>query len=163
LKIRPQWHNDGPMLPIEFSRISTDDRVTLIIDQEAQPIRTYWAAMTTNNIDEAVESLRMREVAEREEIPFLIKNGEPEDNVRSAIHAWLSNKDIDAAVWTGLDFSAKTDYKRPGITYILDHLHTRLRGPAKRRAEKYIRKAPKQTDTAYRRIIERELGWTRVK
>ena len=42
----------GPMLPIEFSRVALDGRVTLVIDPEAAPIRTFWAPL-------AVESLEM--------------------------------------------------------------------------------------------------------
>ena len=49
LKIRNKWYEDGPILPIEFSRISDDGRVTLIIDKSGTPVRTLWALMTSTS------------------------------------------------------------------------------------------------------------------
>ena len=42
LKIGNDWNDDGPMLPVEFTRISSDKRVTLIIDKQAKRVRTLW-------------------------------------------------------------------------------------------------------------------------
>lgn len=37
LKIKTEdWFSGGPILPIEFVRISTDKRVTLVIDEESK-------------------------------------------------------------------------------------------------------------------------------
>lgn len=34
LPIRGDWQRGGPVLPIEFSRISSDERLTLVIDEQ---------------------------------------------------------------------------------------------------------------------------------
>lgn len=34
LKIQRQWFNDGPLLPIEFTRQSRDGRLTLVINKD---------------------------------------------------------------------------------------------------------------------------------
>jgi hypothetical protein len=67
---------------------------------------------------------------------------------------------LDAAVWTNLrsKFDGK-DGAPSDIGIILNYLR-RLEGRARDNAERYVRLAPRQIDTAYRRRIEAELGWT---
>ncbi len=36
LPIKCKWHKNGPELPIEFSRISQDGRLTLVIDKNTR-------------------------------------------------------------------------------------------------------------------------------
>ena len=49
LNIENKWFEDGPLLPIEFTRQSDNGRMTLIIDNAAKPVRTLWALMTSEN------------------------------------------------------------------------------------------------------------------
>lgn len=44
-------------LPVELSRISSDNSVTLILDKVSKPIRTLWAIMTCHDLEEASKSL----------------------------------------------------------------------------------------------------------
>lgn len=45
LPIQREWFKDGPFAPIEFTRQSSDGRVTLVIDPSAAPVRLLWAHM----------------------------------------------------------------------------------------------------------------------
>ena len=52
----------GPSLPIEFCRVSRDDRLTLVIDETVgTKCLTYTATSTFDNLIEAKENLRQRE------------------------------------------------------------------------------------------------------
>ena len=159
LKIQNHWFEDGPILPIEFTRISSDNRVTLIIDTEAKPIRTLWALMNCNDIDEAKKSLIEREGVKKDSlIHWVNQTDNVTDEIQVGIQNWLKEKSIDSAIWTGLSFSTKTDNKRPSIAKIIAHLNE-IEHNERQLAEEYIRKAPRQIDTEYRRQIEKEFGW----
>jgi len=162
LKIQNKWFESGPILPIEFTRISKDNRVTLIIDNEAKPIRTLWALMTCDDIEEAINSLRDREGTKKTDIHSIDQREDTKDEIKIDIQKWLKEKNIDTAIWTGLSFSEKTDSKRPSIDAIISHLK-KIEYRERVLAEEYIRKAPIQVDTEYRRRIEFEFGWTSTK
>src|SRR5208337_1469363 len=53
---------NGPLLPIEFCRVSADGRLTLVIDETFGAIcTTYSASSALQDLDAAVENLRLRE------------------------------------------------------------------------------------------------------
>ena len=157
LKIIKKWFEDGPLLPIEFTRLSDNDRITLIIDKEAKPVRTLWALMTCDNLIYAKNSLQEKENTTKGNIHYAKVTDTTNDEIKIILINWLKNKDLDAAIWTGITYSKKTDEKRPTIDYIIDHLK-KLDYETRKVAEEYIRKAPRQIDTEYRRMIEMEFG-----
>ena len=161
LLIQNKWFDDGALLPIEFTRQSDNQRITLIIDEEAAPVRTLWALMTTEDLSDAKKSLREREVTAIKNIHSAMDSDLDEKGFRKSIVDWLLSKQLDAAIWTGLSYSKHTKNERPNIGYVVDHLRD-LEHNRKKVAEEYIRRAPKQIDTEYRRKIESELGWTYI-
>ncbi len=160
LKSNNEWFEDGPLLPIEFTRISSDDRVTLIIDENANPIRTYWSTMNTRDLEEAIASLQDREKTDREFIHWITMKGQANTKIEQTVKTWLEQKQLDAAIWTGLGYSEKTGVKRPGIEDIFLHLQKLDGSPKGKVAEEYIRRAPGQTRTEFRTLIEQKFGWT---
>lgn len=160
LKSNNEWYEDGPFLPIEFTRIADDDRVTLIIDEKAREIRTYWSTMKTADLEEAIASLEEREAATREFIHWTRTSVKPISKIHKKVQDWLFQKELDAAIWTGLTYSKKTSTRRPTIQEIFQHLRKLDGSPAASIAEEYIKRAPLQTDTEFRRLIEHEFGWT---
>lgn len=69
-----------------------------------------------------------------------------------------SNNGVDAVVWTALKPRFKNRLVTPKLEQVLDHLRE-LEGLARERAEAYVRRAPPQIETAYRKAIELELDW----
>ncbi len=159
LSVQGKWFEDGPILPIEFSRISSDNRVTLIIDEAALPFRSLWSIMIPQNINECISSLSQREGTNEKNIHQVTVSEAPKDRIKIMVKEWLITKSLDSAIWTGLSFSDKTKGLRPASHEILTHLNN-LRGNERINAEEYIRKAPRQIDTEYRSDIKRRFGWT---
>lgn len=62
LPIVGTWENGGPVLPIEFSRISSDGRLTLVIDEvHGMNIETLFAVFDVDEQSAAIEQLMNRE------------------------------------------------------------------------------------------------------
>jgi hypothetical protein len=73
---------------------------------------------------------------------------------------WAASRGVDSVVWTALPckFNGENG-RRPTVEEGLAHL-SGLTGRLRDEAERYIRFAPKQIDTPYRRRIEAVLHWT---
>ncbi len=158
------WQKDGPMLPLEFSRISKDFRLTLVLEPTAKLVQSLYAISTNTTIDEAVLNLAVREGSARSAIGFYDKTT---DTIKPKqfqhlknIKNWLAtHPEIEAVIWTNLGANWKeTDRLKSNTRDRIDHLKA-LDGPSKAIAEEYIRKAPIQINTNYRQEIEKELNW----
>ncbi len=166
LLIRREWFSDGPLLPIEFVRQSNDGRLTLVITDTAKPIRTLWALMATGNLQIAMESLRIREGIGKNKrdshIATVSKDTETENPCNLTIQNWLRACNLDAAIWTNLPPRFKgEDNKEPALNEAIKYLQE-LDINTKANAEQYIRRAPRQIDTDFRRAFESAFGWTFV-
>src|SRR5437899_2851545 len=72
LSTRGDWELTGPVLPIEFTRKSSDGRLTLVIDHSTGvPVQTYWIESSMAALDDAIENLRKRERTTLERIGYL--------------------------------------------------------------------------------------------
>lgn len=159
LKIKEkEWFKDGPLLPIEFVRISTDKRVTLVIDQDSKPITTLWSLMNTDDFQTAFDSLKQREGTIKKRIHSINQSDIPENAIEKIIQEWLKKKELDAAIWTGLYLNNKTQDKRPTADEIVNHLKA-LENSDLINAKEYIIETPNQVQTKYRKIIMSELNW----
>lgn len=164
LLIQRQWFLDGPMLPIEFARQSNDGRLTLVIKKDAMLVRTLWANMATTDIELAKTSLQIREGISdnrREQwIASVTAKEKTTDSIKQLIQNWAINLDIDAVIWTNLPpkFNDTVDVS-PTLIQATQYLCT-LDINSRNNAANYIRRAPKQIDTEYRREFEKLWGWT---
>ena len=62
LETAAEFVANGPLLPIEFCRISADGRLTLAIDETFGSVcKTYSAPSALDSLDAAIENLRLRE------------------------------------------------------------------------------------------------------
>lgn len=157
LPIRRHWFEDGPLLPIEFVRQAKDGRVTLAIAPGVHPVRALWALMDADDLDEARNALAAREGCTLDRIGFWPGGAAPKDHPHIA--RWAEARAIEAVVWTGLRPVFGGHDGTPTEDEVLNYLRG-LRGTVRDLAERYIRLAPRQIDTAGRRRIEAELGWT---
>jgi len=160
LLINRKWHEDGPFLPVEFARQSNDGRLTLVISKNFKPVRTLWALMSTDNLEEAKKSLLNREGIPEKKIDEFIgvvkSNDETDNEIYQIIKEWIIGLNLDAAIWTNLppkfkDKNNKIPTQKEVITYLKSLEINRFNT-----AIEYIRKAPVQIDTLYRQTIEKE-------
>ncbi len=157
LPIRRGWFADGPLVKVEFLRQSRGGRITLVLDSSASPVRSLWAVLDTADLDVAKEALRSREGCKSADIGTWSRgSGEPQ-NI-AALPRWAVARRIDAVVWTALPAKFARG-GAPTSDQVVDYLRA-LSGDERVAAEAYVRRAPKQIDTPYRRRIEVELGWS---
>ena len=164
LPVRGTWFKDGPLLPIEFARESSNGRITLVICNVSYRVRSCWVLLEANNLPTAKRHLASREGIEDKDVEKSIGFWEAEGGTSHGASAneiaqWAQTKQLDAVVWTDLEVGLKG--KRgtvPSIEAVLEHLR-RLPHAQGTLAEQYIRRAPRQIDTEYRRRIAHELGW----
>ncbi len=162
LPIQRHWFQDGPLISVEFARQSSDGRLTLVIEPNAKPVRSLWAVMDDMNLVAAIEALRSREG-----IPKSAKNkighwssGEKDPNVIPDLPEWVRSRGIESVIWTALGPKFNnSDGEVPSVEQAVEYLRG-LSGSVRDEAEKYVRNAPPQIDTDYRRRFEAELGWS---
>jgi hypothetical protein len=112
LQTAAEFAPNGPLLPIEFCRISADGRLTLAIDETfGATCTTYSAPSALESLDAAIENLRLREgMPNALEVGFVeLSSGKQSDialqrhpEAVATIAAWATSNGYDAAIWTAL-------------------------------------------------------------
>jgi hypothetical protein len=155
LQLSSRWHADGPSLPLEFARVSSDGRLTLVLHDLSPAQQTYWAQSNLATLPEARANLQARERSPNiNPIHGLSRDGRvfgavPEQ-MRAIIAEWLAeHNELDGAVWTGLAAQWTGD-----AAFGVDAAVAYLRG-----LEGDIRKAPPQIQTPVRARIRADLSW----
>ncbi len=163
LPIIGEWQPGGPVLRIEFSRISEDGRLTLVIDERnGEAASTRYAVSEKTNLELAIVDLQKREgTTNRDRICVfdsqqnftseraLTKHPEASESIRT----WAENEQFDAVIWTGLGPRFRDcihiAFSPPAAVRYVSEL------PAESRAKafEYIRKAPQEIDTPVRRLF----------
>ena len=159
LPIQSCWLKDGPLVPIEFARESQNRRITLVVLHTARSVRSLWALMDGEDVEEMKECLRVREGRTKRQYVGSWNFGEPSPADIRGLDEWARCRNIDYVIWTALPTKRGSESNRvPSEEYVVEHLR-KLRGRERDEAERYVRQAPRQIDTAYRRRIEAEFGW----
>ena len=167
LAVAGAWSPLGPTLPIEFSRIAKDDRLTLVIDRlNGARVQTYWARLAVDDLEGAISALADREECPDSGIGWLdvrartnsLSRHSDQEDVFSTIEQWARSVGVTHAVWTALPSTFEARREEPfSVTCALDYLRS-LGGPERERAFEYIRRAPKATQTPLRAHFDREFG-----
>jgi hypothetical protein len=159
LRIIGRFQPGGPILPIEFCRVSQDGRLTLVVDQtHGAPCVTYHAESTFTDLSRAVENLQHREkmltvrsVGWVNRVTLKV-NSEIEVKQPATTRTILkwAEKKYDAVIWTALGMKFK---EATGIKFSVDAAVRYLEGlnPEMRSlALDYIRRAPAEVKTPVR-------------
>lgn len=151
------WNPNGPKLPIEFARQSTSGSITLVIENNAKPVKTLWAYMLDNEISFAIGRLRTRERTATRFIHSLAKDSTPKNLVQKTIQDWMKPLQLDAVIWTGLPpkFNG-VDNIIPSINELKKYFRVLQKKDANQfaKAREYVLKAPEQVQTNYRPELE---------
>lgn len=159
--IQGQWFEDGPLIPVEFARQSQDGRITLVLVEAGQMVPSLWAVMETVDLASAVEALRSREGIPGKNVEKHVcrwSAGQPSPRLIPGLSEWANAHDLVHVVWTGLPPKFNGAETTPSAEQVVGYLET-LTGDQRERAERYVRLAPRQIDTQYRRSIESSLHW----
>lgn len=158
------WWDDGPILKIEFSRISKSrsDALTLVLDPvNGAANQVAYCVSKRSNLSQAVEDLRLREGTILKNIGFVEANGtkyscNPESV--DSITTWAFARKLDGVVWTDLpsNFVEKTGepFSPERALAYLDALDDE----GAKAALEYIRKAPRSIRTPLREAYMHRLN-----
>lgn len=158
------WEQGGPRLPIEFSRISSDGRLTVVIDPtHGEPVPTLFALSPRADLEDAICDLRAREGTTARNIGFVDVKYATErctvyPNAAAVIRDWARANGFDGVVWTDLPTNFQDEIR---MAFSVENAQKYLNGLPKsvaRRARKYIQNAPAEVDTPLRRKL-RQSGW----
>lgn len=164
LPIQREWFQDGPMIRVEFARQSKDGRITLVLEPSALPVRSLWAILDATALTTAREALASREGISKENEAKHIGSWTPGDAPLTELpnlESWVSTMGIQHVVWTALPPKFSGVEQLPTEDQVVGYLE-HLVGAQREVAEKYVRRAPRQIDTAYRRRIEAKLHWSAI-
>ena len=170
LQTAAEFVANGPLLPIEFCRISADGRLTLAIDETFGSVcKTYSAPSALDALDAAIENLRLREgMPNTRAVGFVETASGRQSDVATERHpeavatiaAWAASNGYEAAIWTAL----ASNFDEPGkggepfsVTAAIRYLETlQGRDAAKfSRALAYIRQAPPEVETPVREEVSK--------
>src|SRR5690606_35593007 len=94
------------------SRISSNGRLTLVIDSNAKKVQTLYTISLYEKLDEAILDLAVREGCPKDKIGWYIKNSNefsPNNfGYQEEIKEWINDTDCDAVIWTNLSEKWKT-------------------------------------------------------
>ena len=164
LPVQGAWFEDGPLVRVEFARQSRDGRMTLVLDGSARPVRSLWAIMDRTDMAVAAEALRERGGVGTGTPRWIGRWNLADDPADLVVDlpGWARTRGVDGVVWTALPSKfGGQEGRTPSIEEAVTYLRG-LTGTARDNAERYVRRAPRQIDTRYRRRIEAEFSWTPV-
>lgn len=133
MDLEPEWHADGPLLPVEFARFSSGSALTPVLVEGAPLQPALWTR---------IESMRAS------------------SGIESVIAQWAESKGLDGAVWRAVEPNLPD--MTPGMTseqLRLDHLRGLVAAGRAVAAKQYFERTPVQIATPFRRLVRRELGW----
>ena len=170
ITLASRWRRGGPLLPLEFSRKSRGNRLTLVIDEVEGSQSTFWTLSDCETVEEARDDVREREGTSDSRIHSIDQDGmfyghKRIDSVVIAVREWMLASDIDATIWTGLEPNWPGDETREFGEWCHDAAVAYLRclryHNIHQDAEAYFRLAPPEIETRLRLRVERDLGWAR--
>jgi hypothetical protein len=162
-KYHKEWQPNGPLLPLEFSRVSETRKgaLTLVIDPQYGTLcKTAYAVSTRRDPADAIADLRSREGTLMKRVGFYFANRSRtcEPKVPESIASWAAEMRFDVVVWTGLSSNFK-DKKKEDYSVAAASRHIQsLSLEGKSMAAEYVWRAPAFVQTPLR-IALQTLPW----
>jgi hypothetical protein len=156
------WREDGPVLPLEFSRKSKDGRLTLVIDPEhGACCTTLWAWSSCESILDAQKNLREREGTDLRSIGAAERRATAGALPCAAvIQRWLADHaGVKGVVWTALASNWTTEFGEPFSVERAVRYLKGLSGEEQRAAKEYFERAPASVRTPLRAAVEERMKW----
>lgn len=165
-KQRGKWLEDGPVLPLEFSRVSTsrDKALTLVIDTvNGNDCRVMYALSQRENPADAITDLLDREGTIMDHMGFYFADDQARKcvpKVHDSIPAWAKAMKFDVVVWAGMpsNFAEKNVIKK-GEPFTVDAAVAHLQNittKGKAAAATYVWCAPELVVTPLRTRLQVE-------
>lgn len=167
-KIKGEWQTGGPVIPIEFSRISTSRMriLTLVIDSKnGTDVTSRYAISDRSDLTDAICDLRTREGTVMRCIGFVdLISGAEQCNVlpklSDQIRSWALDSGFDAVVWTDLPPNFEGEFgKKFSINNAVEYLYS-LDENVANVAREYITKTLPEVQTKLRQFLQND-PWLR--
>ncbi len=104
LPISSEREIDGPELPVEFARQSSDGRITLVIAEAAIPVPVLWSTLSVNSLDDAKQALASREeISDRfleRSIGYWCPATNSPHRESQQIGQWAGSRSLQGVIWT---------------------------------------------------------------
>jgi hypothetical protein len=164
LDVLPEWHPDGPRLPIEFARFADPPRILPVLVEGASPQPTFWTLSHKRSMLAAAADLAVREGVGNQEIGQWSREESMRKplGVEAVVAAWVEGKGLDGAVWRAIqpnlpDRSPGFPSEEVRLSFLRDLLATGRAQDAK----DYFDRMPAQIRTPFQERVWREFGWGR--
>lgn len=161
------WYFDGPLLQLEFSRISISRQraLTLVLEEEhGAQCRVAYTISKRESLAEAIQDLRIRETATDTEVGFYLPHAGPSvpspASIPPTIADWADQTDFDAVIWTALPNNFRQLSQRQehfSHASAVAHIES-LCEVGKWKATEYVHRAPEFIRTPLRSELE-SLEW----
>jgi hypothetical protein len=156
-----RWKKAGPLLKLEFSRISRSrcNALTLVIDEDDGELNTVSYSISKRlKLIDAMCDLRCREGTTIQNIGYYsASNGSNRcrnPQALKSIITWCKKKQMTDVVWTDL----KSNFtKKKGSLFVdaaITYIQTVLTAEGKSKAAEYIWRAPTFVNTPLRRALQ---------
>lgn len=156
------WRFDGPILKLEFSRMSASrlNALTLVIDPtHGQECQVAYALSKRVSPEEAIADLCAREKTKEKNIGCSFADGSRRQgrdaNAIATIVLWAKDRSIDVVLWTDLPGSFDNVAVREFVNAAVNHVQ-RLPPEGKAMAAEYVWRAPDFVVTPLRKKLQAE-------
>ncbi|MBD2089067.1 hypothetical protein H6F67_04255 [Microcoleus sp. FACHB-1515] len=162
LPIASAWKTGGPVLPLEFSRVSDNRKLTLVLDPEVgASCATQFAFSDRSNLADAIEDLATREQTVQEHIGFVdlprhlssIQAYPHQVDVDAIVRQWCDDYQIEAAIWTALKPNFQQKLGVPFSSEAAINYLKQLPPSDRISAIDYFRQTPAEIHTPLRQMV----------
>jgi len=162
MDLEPQWHADGPLLPVEFARFSSGPVLTPVLVEGAPLQPTLWTLSRKASVLAAAADLAVREGVWAHDIGHWtrVEAMRASSGIEAVIAEWAVAKGLDGVVWRAVQPNLPD--LTPGMAteqVRLDYLRGLVTTGRAAAAKQYFERTPAQIATPFRRLVQRELGW----